>query len=491
MSNTKALAAAAVGAAGAAVLYTLLRPAKGGGGAGGALATPDAAKEESAEERDARLTKKFAPKEGLTFYFFPRSPCARRVWLTLMEKKIPHRAVVVNLRAGEQRHARYLAINPQGKVPAIRVQGMAASHGIEDCILYESAAITEWLDEQFPNSIQLYPADPTLRSEVKMWQYWELALAEEVWPLSRHQVDGALWRWEYTPEKFMAAAESWSDGDPFYVSKVSKIYKSLYLTDQQVRRSVKRIVRGFTMLENALTDGRQYLVGASFSQADIASYPRLVKAPQNGILATSAQRRLFPKTLEFFERIKARDAFEKFRYVDWRIWQSGTFPRFLGGLTGWCVPWSLLIAVGNWNARSVLKDTGPYVRVTMSDPTIMTDARAMAAGRSSAAGGSERAGEVAIPRQPGIARALKALSLPPMGAGGGARLFYSNDLPMSVGVQIVLDELGGTSADARGALPGGVAVTPVGALLCKNVASGYLELNPWGEVPSSGKNIAS
>ena len=247
---------AAAGAA--AALYYALRRRKAAAGAA-SLATPGAPKGETADARDARLRAKFAPKPGLTFYFFPRSPCARRVWLTLLEKGIAHHAVVVNLLAGEQRHAAYLAINPQGKVPAIRAMGVP---GLEDCILYESAAITEWLDEQFPQTKQLYPADPTLRAEVKMWQYWELALAEEVWPLSRQQVDGVLWRWEYAgPDAFRAAAEGWSDGDPFYVAKVFKIYDASYLTPAQVKRSVKRIVRGFAMLEAALSDGRDWLVG--------------------------------------------------------------------------------------------------------------------------------------------------------------------------------------------------------------------------------------
>jgi hypothetical protein len=29
------------------------------------------------------------------------------------------------------------------------------------------------------------------RMEVKLWQYWELCLAEEFWPLSRQQVGGS------------------------------------------------------------------------------------------------------------------------------------------------------------------------------------------------------------------------------------------------------------------------------------------------------------
>lgn len=67
-------------------------------------------------DREKILELKFAPQDGITFYFFPRSPCARRVWLTLLEKNIKVRMVMVNLLEGEQRSQAYLRINPQGKV---------------------------------------------------------------------------------------------------------------------------------------------------------------------------------------------------------------------------------------------------------------------------------------------------------------------------------------------------------------------------------------
>ena len=41
---------------------------------------------------------------------------------------------MVDLLAGQQRTAAYLAINPQGKVPALAVRGVP---GVPDCVLYE------------------------------------------------------------------------------------------------------------------------------------------------------------------------------------------------------------------------------------------------------------------------------------------------------------------------------------------------------------------
>jgi glutathione S-transferase len=73
-----------------------------------------------------------------------------------LAKKIKVEMVLVDLIKGEQRNPEFLAINPQGKVPAIRCHNCP---NIPDCILYESQAIVEWLDEQFPDSFpSLYPS---------------------------------------------------------------------------------------------------------------------------------------------------------------------------------------------------------------------------------------------------------------------------------------------------------------------------------------------
>ena len=56
----------------------------------------------------------------------------------------------------------------KGKVPAIVVRNYP---GIDDCIIYESQAIVEWLDEQFPNtnsSCQLYGNNKNDRLRIKM-----------------------------------------------------------------------------------------------------------------------------------------------------------------------------------------------------------------------------------------------------------------------------------------------------------------------------------
>ncbi|MFJ1252772.1 glutathione S-transferase family protein [Cupriavidus sp. CuC1] len=81
--------------------------------------------------------------------------------LTLLEELgVPYRLHPLNMKAGEQREPAYLAINPMGKVPAIR-------YG--DALVTEQAAVFIFLADLFPQA-RLAPAltDP-LRGPYLRW----------------------------------------------------------------------------------------------------------------------------------------------------------------------------------------------------------------------------------------------------------------------------------------------------------------------------------
>ncbi|MDR9402842.1 MAG: glutathione S-transferase family protein [Halothece sp. Uz-M2-17] len=95
----------------------------------------------------------------LTFYYHPLSPVARRVWLALLEKKIPFDPVIVDLR-GEQNQPNFLALNPFHHVPVI-VEN--------DFKLIESFAILDYLEKRYPE-ISLSPDSGTEFAQMKMIQ---------------------------------------------------------------------------------------------------------------------------------------------------------------------------------------------------------------------------------------------------------------------------------------------------------------------------------
>ncbi len=86
-----------------------------------------------------------------------RSGPSHRVRIALALKGERYQYIAIDLRAGAQLGDDYRAINPQGLVPALEVEGR---------ILTQSAAIIEWLDETRPEP-PLFPADPWARGIVR------------------------------------------------------------------------------------------------------------------------------------------------------------------------------------------------------------------------------------------------------------------------------------------------------------------------------------
>lgn len=86
-----------------------------------------------------------------------RSGTSYRTRIALNLKGLAYDAAPLDLRKAEQKSDAYLALNPQGLVPALEVDG---------AVLTQSPAILEWLEEAHPTP-PLLPADPLGRGQVR------------------------------------------------------------------------------------------------------------------------------------------------------------------------------------------------------------------------------------------------------------------------------------------------------------------------------------
>ena len=101
----------------------------------------------------------------MKFYFFPPSPNVRKVNAVISHlgiKDIDRQ--VVNLAKGEHKQPAYLAINPNGKLPAL-----TDGNGM---VLWESNAICQFLCER-QGDTSFYPRDPKARADIARWLFWE------------------------------------------------------------------------------------------------------------------------------------------------------------------------------------------------------------------------------------------------------------------------------------------------------------------------------
>lgn len=109
-------------------------------------------------------------------YDYFRSSAAYRVRIALNHKGLDYTQAPVSLIKGEQQGAAYLALNPQGLVPALLDNGV---------LLTQSLAICEYLDEAYPDTPRLLPLDSVARARVRAIAQ---AIACEIHPLNNLRV---------------------------------------------------------------------------------------------------------------------------------------------------------------------------------------------------------------------------------------------------------------------------------------------------------------
>ena len=105
----------------------------------------------------------------LTLVSYDLCPYVQRAAIALAEKGVRFRRVDVDL---SDKPEWFRAISPLGKVPLLRVG---------DDVLFESAAIVEYIEETTPNA--LHPHDPIERAKHRAWMEFGSSVLADIWVL--------------------------------------------------------------------------------------------------------------------------------------------------------------------------------------------------------------------------------------------------------------------------------------------------------------------
>ena len=197
----------------------------------------------------------------LTLYGAMASRAHRTVWM-LKELGSHYRHVPTQFQDGSTRTAEFLAINPNGRVPALDDDGF---------VMVESMAINLYLAKKYGGP--LGPADLKEDANCTQWSFWVVTEVEK--PLLFAAANRAL---------FVEGARD----------------------EEQAQMAIAKLGRPFKVLDAFLAT-RRWLVGDRFTVADLNVATVMDLAPQCGIALEN-----WPHLQEWHTRCLARPA-----AVDW------------------------------------------------------------------------------------------------------------------------------------------------------------------------------
>ncbi|MDP9895448.1 glutathione S-transferase [Variovorax boronicumulans] len=228
------------------------------------------------------------------------SSASRRVRLCLAEKGLAYESIPIDMGKQEHHSPAYLAMNPNGVVPALLLDNGAS--------LYESSTICEYLDDVHPQP-PLRPADAFDRAVMRnfvRWTdekslphllvlNWSIALQPGASQWSDAQLKERLARIP-TPER----REAWT-----------RIARQPY-TDEEKAVALEKLLALLGKMEAMLADSGDWLVGGAYSLADIAAVPFVARIAELAPDALSHDR--CPRTAGWWARVQQRPAFALARF---------------------------------------------------------------------------------------------------------------------------------------------------------------------------------
>lgn len=192
------------------------------------------------------------------------SSASRRVRLCLAEKGIAYESLPVDMGRQEHHSPEYLALNPEGVVPALLTEAGQSLH--------ESSTICEYLDDCYEEP-PLRPKDPFARAVMRNFVRWtdDKALPNLLilnWSIAL-QPGASQWSDAELKEKLARIPnaerrEAWE-----------RIARRPYSPEEKAA-ALNRLLKILDKMEAMLVDS-PWLVGEVFSLADIAAIPFIAR----------------------------------------------------------------------------------------------------------------------------------------------------------------------------------------------------------------------
>lgn len=128
-----------------------------------------------------------------------RTPNGRKISIMLEECQLPYRVTMVDIGQGEQFRPEFLAVNPNGKIPAI----VDAEPGRPPVTVFESGAILVYLAEK---TGRFLTDSAVARAACMSWLFWQVGNVGPMFGQANHFATVAPERLPYPTERYGAEA---------------------------------------------------------------------------------------------------------------------------------------------------------------------------------------------------------------------------------------------------------------------------------------------
>lgn len=201
----------------------------------------------------------------IDFHYWP-TPNGHKIAIALEELGLAYTVVPVNILTGAQHNAAFRAISPNARIPAI--VDHHGPGGLSHAV-FESGAILLYLAQK---ALTFWPADPVTQSNITQWLFFQCANIGPMFGQCGHFRG-------YAPEHIPYGVDR-------YCGETMKLY---------------------AVMDKILAE-REYLAGADYSLADIASYPWCAPVIRTLHCVDIAA---FPHVMRWANAIEARPAVQR------------------------------------------------------------------------------------------------------------------------------------------------------------------------------------
>ena len=230
---------------------------------------------------------------ALELFHNDASTCSQKVRICLAEKDVEWVNRHVDLGSGENLTPEFLAINPNGVVPAFVHDGTP---------IIESTVMCEYVDEVWPDGTSLTPKGAKKRAEMRAW----LRYIDEV-PSMAVRVPTFQ---NLLIDRFKAMSEeeyeTFRDSNTLRRDFFMRLNRTGF-SDEEYENSLMQLRATVERMETALVKEGPWIVGEQFTIADICMAPLFQRMEDLGM---SEMWENAPHVANWFAAIRARPSYD-------------------------------------------------------------------------------------------------------------------------------------------------------------------------------------